>query len=61
MEMANAAFRLASRNEHGKEMVIEHLKRAIQTLEAQTPNTELRRAGHLSNDKQTGATPRRLD
>jgi hypothetical protein len=24
-------------------------------------NIELRRAGHLSNNKQTGATPRRLE
>jgi hypothetical protein len=26
-----------------------------------TPNTELRRAGHLRNNKQTGATPCRLE
>lgn len=45
---------------HGDKGVRDRAERTIESLRHH-PNTELRRAGHLSNDKQTGETPRRLE
>ena len=38
LQMANAAFDLAERNEYGAEMVIEHLQTAVEHMKRLIPN-----------------------
>ena len=54
LEMARAAMRIGARNEAGRAMVIEHLKRAIEAMEG-TSNAPLQRRadGNLSTTEPT--------
>lgn len=50
LEMARAAMRIGARNEAGRAMVIEHLKRAIEAMECTS-------IAELSHKAERGRTP----